>query len=89
MSQEDKTKQGVIEAVFYDDGHGYGSKANTLKHATEIDKSITMDAINKFMNKVSFRNKKGYTSHNLFVVHYPRDEFMVDLIELWFLKGEY
>ena len=26
MSQEDKTKQDVIEAVFYDDEHGYGSK---------------------------------------------------------------
>ena len=58
MRQEDKTKRDVIEAVFYDDDHGYGSKANTLKHATEIDKSITMDAINKLMNKVSFRNKR-------------------------------
>ena len=26
MSQEDKTKQDVIEAVFYDEEHGYGSK---------------------------------------------------------------
>ena len=58
MSQADKTKQGVIEAVVYDDEHGYGSKANTLKHAKEIYKSITMDDINKFMNKVSFRNKR-------------------------------
>ena len=30
MSQ---AKQDVIETVFYDDEHGYGSKANTLKHA--------------------------------------------------------
>ena len=37
MRQEDKTKQDVIESVFYDDEHGYGSKANTLKHAKEID----------------------------------------------------
>ena len=26
MSQEEKGKQDVIEAVFYDDEHGYGSK---------------------------------------------------------------
>ena len=89
MSQEEKAKQDVIEAVFYDDEHGYGSKANTLKNAKEIDKSITMDDINKFMNKVSFRNKKGYTNYNSFVVNYPRDEFMVDLIELGFLNGDY
>ena len=86
MSQADKTKQDVIAAVFYDDDHGYGSKANTLKHAKEIDKSITMDDINKFMNKVSFRNKKGYTNYNSCVVNYPRDEFMVDLMELGFFK---
>ena len=76
----------MIESVFYDDEHGYGSKANTLKHATEIDISITMDDINKFMNKVSFRNKKGYTNYNSCVVNYPRDEFMVYLIELGFQK---
>ena len=86
MSQ---AKQDVIETVFYDDEHGYGSKANTLKHAQEIDKSITIDDINKFMNKVSFRNKKEYTNYNSFVVNYPRDEFMIDLIELGFLKGDY
>ena len=89
MSQDEKTKHDIIEAVFYDDEHGYGSKTNTLKHAKEIDKSITMDDINKFMNKVSFRNKKGYTNYNSFIVNYPRDEFMIDLIEMGFLKGEY
>ena len=31
-------------------------KINTLKYAREINKNITMDDINKFMNKVSFRN---------------------------------
>ena len=88
MSQK-KATQDVIEAVFYDDEHGYGSKQNTLKYAKEIDKSITMDDINKFMDNVSFRNKKGYSNYNSFIVNFPRDEFMVDLIELGFLKGEY
>ena len=57
---------------------------NTLKYAKEIDKSITMDDINKFMDNVSFRNKKGYSNYNSFIVNFPRDEFMVDLIELGF-----
>ena len=30
MSQEENAKQYVIEAVVYDDEHGYGSKTNTL-----------------------------------------------------------
>ena len=48
-----------------------------------------MDDINKFMNKVSFRNKKGYNNYNPFIVNFPRDEFIVDIAELGFLNGEY
>ena len=57
-----------------------------MKYAKEIDKSITMDDINKFMDNVSFRNKKRYSNYNSFIVNFPRDEFMVDLIELGFWK---
>ena len=35
MNEEDKAKQDVIEAVFYDDQYGYGSKVNTLKNARQ------------------------------------------------------
>ena len=35
---EEKAKQNVIESVFYDDGYGYGSKVNTLKHARQINR---------------------------------------------------
>jgi len=56
MSEEDKANQDVIEAVFYDEEHGYGSKINTLKYARQRNKPITMDDLNKFMNKVSFNN---------------------------------
>ena len=62
MIHEDKAKQDIIESVFYDDEYGYGSKVNTLKHAREIHKNIILDDINKFMNKVSFRNQKGYSN---------------------------
>ena len=31
LSEEDKANLDVIEAVFYDDEYGYGSKLNTLK----------------------------------------------------------
>ena len=57
MTEEDKAKHDVIEAVFYDEEYGYGSNINTLNHARQINKRITMDDINKFMNKVTFRNK--------------------------------
>ena len=57
MTEEDKAKQDVIPAVFYDDESGYGSKISTLKHAKQIHKNITMDDLTKFMNKVTFRNK--------------------------------
>ena len=33
MSDEDKAKQDIIEAVVYDHEYGYGNKINTLKHA--------------------------------------------------------
>ena len=37
MSEEDKANQDVIEAGFYDDEYGYGSKTNTLKHARQTN----------------------------------------------------
>jgi hypothetical protein len=59
MTDEEKSKHDVIEAVFYDDEKGYGSKLNILRHAIQINKDITMDDISKLMNKDSFRSKKG------------------------------
>ena len=53
-----------------------------------LDKQITniaMDDINEFMNRVSFRNKRGYSNYNSFSVNSPRDEFMVDIVEMVFL----
>ena len=64
MSEEEYAKQYVIEALFYDDEYGYVSKINTLKHATQINKNMSTDDISKFMNKVPFRNKKGYSDYN-------------------------
>ena len=61
MSEEENAKQDVIEALSYDDEYGYGSKITTLKHATQINKNITTDDVNKLMNTVPFRNKKGYS----------------------------
>ena len=89
MSEEDKAKHDVIEAVFYDEEHGYGSKLNTLKYAKQINKHITMDYINKFMKQVSSRNKKGYSNYNSFIFKFPRDEFMVDITEMRYLNGKY
>ena len=88
MSEEDKANQDVIEAVFYDEEYGYGSKINTLKNAKRI-KNTTMDDINKSMNRVSFRNTKGYSNFNSFIVNFPRNEFMVDIAEMGYLNGEY
>ena len=68
MSEEDKAKQDIIEAVFYDEEYGEGSNINTWKHAREINENIIIDDINKCMNKVSFRNKKGYSNYNSFSV---------------------
>jgi len=89
MSEEEKAKREIIEAVFYDDEHGYGSKLNTLKHAKQTNKSINVDDINRFMSKVSFKNKKGYSNYNSFIVKLPRDELIVDIAEMSFLEGEY
>ena len=89
MTGEDKTKQDVIEAVFYDEQYGYGSKINTLRYARQIYSSSMMDDINNFMNKLTFRNKKGYSNYNSFIVNFPRDEYMVDIAEMGSLNGEY
>ena len=89
MSEEEKAKQAVIEAVNYDDEYGYGGKLNTLRYAKQINKNITMDDINKFINEVSFRNKKGYSNYNAFIVNFPREEFMVDIAEMRYLNGKY
>ena len=45
MSEEEKVKQDVIEAVFYDDEYVYGSKTNTVKQARQIHKNIILDDI--------------------------------------------
>ena len=47
-----------------------------------------MDDIYRFMNKVSFGNRKGYSNYNSFIVNFPRDEVMVDKAEMGFLNGE-
>ena len=31
MTEEAKANQDILEAVFYDEEYGYGSKTNTLK----------------------------------------------------------
>ena len=41
MSEEDKAKRDIIEAVFNDEEYGYVSKINTLKHAREINRNIS------------------------------------------------
>ena len=64
MTEEDKAKQDIIEPVFYVEEYGYGSKINTFKYARQINKDIIMDDINKFMNRVSLRNKEGYSHYN-------------------------
>ena len=64
MSEEEKAKHHASESVFYDDEYGYESNINTLKHARQINTNVTMDDINRFMTKVSFRNKKGYSNYN-------------------------
>ena len=89
MSEEDKANHDAIEAVSYDEEHGYGSKLNTLTYAKQINKHITMDDINRFMKRVSFRNKKGNSNCNSFIVKSPRDEFMVDITEMMYLDGKY
>ena len=37
MPEEEKAKRDVLEATFYDDEHGYGSKLNTWKYAKQIE----------------------------------------------------
>ena len=52
MSEEEKAKQDIIEAVFYADEYGYGSKVNTLKYARQTNTNITMDDTDKFMKRI-------------------------------------
>jgi len=51
--------KGVPQQVVENE-YGYGRKMNTSKYARQINKNITRDGINKSMNRVSFRSKKGY-----------------------------
>ena len=44
-----------------------------------------MDDINRFINQVTFRNKKGYSDYISFVVDFPRGEFMVDIADMSYL----
>ena len=53
-----------------------------------MNKNITMDDINRFMNKFSFRNKKGYSNYKSFIVNFPRHEFMVDKADMRYLNGK-
>ena len=44
-------KQKIINDICFDRS-GYGSKATTLKDARQKDKSITMDDVNEFLEKM-------------------------------------
>jgi len=52
-----------LNQFYYDDEYGYGSKINTLKYVRQIYKDIIIDDTNKFMNKIPFRNKEGYSNY--------------------------
>ena len=58
MSEEEKAKHDVLEAVFYDDEYGYGSKINTLNHAKQTNKDITMDDRNLWI-KFHLETRRG------------------------------
>ena len=72
MSEESKAKQDTLDAFFYDEEYGYGSRINTLKYVRQIHKYITMDDIIEFMNKVACRSKKGKCNYKSFVVNFSK-----------------
>ena len=53
------SKQDIISKVYFDRA-GFQSKANTLKHAREKDKSITMADVNELiLQRKRGRKKKA------------------------------
>ena len=48
-----------------------------------------MDVINTFMNQVALNDEKGYSNYNSFVVNFLRDEFMVAIAEMRYLKDKH
>ena len=52
------SKQDIISKVYFDRA-GFQSKANTLKHAREKDKSITMADVNEFFKENVEEKKKA------------------------------
>lgn len=71
------SKQDIISKVYFDRA-GFQSKANTLKHAREKDKSITMADVNEFF-KENVEEKRKPRGENSFVAPHAYFEFQLDL----------
>ena len=75
------SKEDVLQRVFYDLKHGFGSQSDTLKKARRIDPTITAADVKDFVGKQAIRQRKRAPRYNSFVAFEPRQEFQMDLMD--------
>ena len=69
----------AIARAYHDDENGFGSMANTLKHAKEINPDVKFDDIRKWMS-LHIGDKKQLKGYNSFVADGPYIEYQIDLL---------
>ena len=57
----------LLARVYYDVREGFGSIAQTLRQAREIDPTITREVVVRFLNRQEVRQRKKPNRYNSFV----------------------
>ena len=76
-------KEYVISNIYYDLETGYSSIQHTLKQAKLKDPTITLDDVQKWMNKQPNKQRKPYRGQgNSYVAPFARFEYQIDIMDM-------
>ena len=76
------TKEDIISNIYYDLETGYGSIKNTFEQATQKDKSITLDDVQKWMKQQPNKQRKAYRGSNSYTAPFARFEYQIDIMDM-------
>ena len=74
------SKDKLLERVYYDTSHGFGSIRDTHQQAKKLDETITLDYVKEWMKKQPNKQIRPYNKFNSWVAPYPRFEYQIDLM---------
>ena len=76
------TKEDIISNVYYDIESGYGSIRSTFEPARQVDSSIKLEDVQKWMKQQPNKQRKGYRGSNSYTAPFARFEYQMDIMDM-------